>query len=86
MACILACSLRHACVCDASPTHTCHAEGKGKKCHLLLHALQLVSRLFLQPLPLRRLLDDLVLRGVRRDRGPVLYLKSPRHHEMMPND
>jgi hypothetical protein len=38
-----------------------------------LHALQLFARPILRPLPLRRLLDQLVLRRVRGDRGLVLY-------------
>jgi hypothetical protein len=40
---------------------------------LCLHALQLFARPILRPLPLRRLLDQLVLRRVRGDRGLVLY-------------
>lgn len=42
-------------------------------CILCLHALQLFARPILRPLPLRRLLDQLVLRRVRGDRGLVLY-------------
>jgi hypothetical protein len=37
--------------------------------HLRLHPLQLLPRLVLCPLPLRRVLDQLVLRRVRGDRG-----------------
>jgi hypothetical protein len=55
-------------VCD-DPEQQLHRVHKVR--HLLMHALEMLSRLVLLPLPLRRLLDDLVLRGIRCDRGHV---------------
>jgi hypothetical protein len=49
--------------------------------HLLLHAFELLSRFVLLSLPRCRLVTDLVLRGVYRERGLVLHLESPRRQE-----
>ena len=49
------------------------ADRVDQLCVLCLHALQLFACPILRPLPLRRLLDQLVLCCIRRDRGLVLH-------------